>query len=108
MGDTTSTYDGLMILKRINKDTLDLYLDLNNRRDVSSNNLLVICRTKKDCEDAIRSISRNYLNTAKIHMSSLKVNIDKTNIIFIPIKSIRDKIIGQRFKEFYFNEEFNI
>lgn len=103
-------YDKLMNLKRLiesNPGIYSLYKDLNSRKDPRSKNILVICRTIKDAKEAIKMSARNYLDRAKFNLIKLWLKIDDTTIYFLPMSRI-DYVVGLKYKEYYFDETFNI
>lgn len=103
-------YDKLMNLKRLIESSpgiYTLYKDLNSRKDPRSKNILVICRTIKDAKEAIKMSARNYLDRAKFNLIKLWLKIDDTTIYFLPMSRI-DFIVGLKYKEYYFDETFNI
>lgn len=110
MNDTLDVYNSLMMLKRIARnhpDRFNKHKNLEIRKDIKSNNILVICRTKKDCKEAMNFIAKDNLGRCEIHSSSNILKIDGTTIKFISISMV-DELIGYRYKEYYFEEEFNI
>lgn len=103
-------YDKLMNLKRLIESSpgiYTLYKDLNSRKDPRSKNILVICRTIKDAKEAIKMSARNYLDRAKFNLIKLWLKIDDTTIYFLPMSRI-DYVVGLKYKEYYFDETFNI
>lgn len=103
-------YDKLMNLKRLIESSpgiYSLYKDLNSRKDPRSKNILVICRTIKDAKEAIKMSARNYLDRAKFNLIKLWLKIDDTTIYFLPMSRI-DFVVGLKYKEYYFDETFNI
>lgn len=103
-------YDKLMNLKRLIESSpgiYTLYKDLNSRKDPRSKNILVICRTIKDAKEAIKMSARNYLDRAKFNLIKLWLKIDDTTIYFLPMSRI-DFVVGLKYKEYYFDETFNI
>ena len=103
-------YDKLMNLKRLIESSpgiYSLYKDLNSRKDPRSKNILVICRTIKDAKEAIKMSARNYLDRAKFNLIKLWLKIDDTTIYFLPMSRI-DYVVGLKYKEYYFDETFNI
>lgn len=103
-------YDKLMNLKRLIESSpgiYTLYKDLNSRKDPRSKNILVICRTIKDAKEAIKMSARNYLDRAKFNLIKLWLKIDDTTIYFLSMSRI-DYVVGLKYKEYYFDETFNI
>lgn len=103
-------YDKLMNLKRLIESSpgiYTLYKDLNSRKDPRSKNILVICRTIKDAKEAIKMSARNYLDRAEFNLIKLWLKIDDTTIYFLPMSRI-DFVVGLKYKEYYFDETFNI
>lgn len=103
-------YDKLMNLKRLIESSpgiYSLYKDLNSRKDPRSKNILVICRTIKDAKEAIKMSARNYLDRAEFNLIKLWLKIDDTTIYFLPMSRI-DFVVGLKYKEYYFDETFNI
>lgn len=103
-------YDKLMNLKRLIESSpgiYTLYKDLNSRKDPRSKNILVICRTIKDAKEAIKMSARNYLDRAEFNLIKLWLKIDDTTIYFLPMSRI-DYVVGLKYKEYYFDETFNI
>ena len=75
MNDTLEAYNSLQMLKRIDEKHLKTHYNLRSRIDKDSKNRLIICRSKKDCREAIKFIAKDYLDRAEIDMSNLKIKI---------------------------------
>lgn len=100
-----SEYEAIKYLKRLDKKILSMFSDLENHKDGNSKNILIICRNKKDCKEAIKHIANNYLGRCEIHMASLKIKIDDTTFIFTPISDIKNYVIGTRYSQYYMDDE---
>lgn len=110
MNDTLEMYNSLMMLKRMSRNNpkrIDQHKYLEMRRDEKSNNILVICRTKKDCREAMKFIAKDNLDKCKVHLTSGILELEDTTIKFVPV-SWADDLEGFRYKEYYFEEEFHI
>lgn len=104
-------YGTLRTLKHIKKDnekTFNMFFDLESKIHNDSNNILIICRNKRACKEAIKFIAKDYIEKCKVNMSSLTLTIDGINIMFVSITDLEEKIIGRKFKDYHFEEEFHI
>lgn len=108
MNDTLEAYNSLQMLKRIDEKHLRTHYNLRSRIKKDSKNRLIICRSKKDCREAIKFIAKDYLDRAEIDMSNLKIKIDDITLIFMPVLDIDNSLTGYRYKEYYFEEEFHL
>ncbi len=109
MNDTLEMYSNLMMLKRMKPDRISLHLNLQQHIDPTSNNILVICRLKKDCKEAIKFIARDNLGKlSRVSLSSGILKIKDTTFKFVPVVDLYESIIGYKYKEYYFEEEFHI
>ena len=108
MNDTLEAYNSLQILKRIDEKYLRTYYNLQSRIDKGSKNRLIICKSKKDCREAIKFIAKDYLDRAEINMSDLKIKIDDITLIFMPVSEIDYYLTGYRYKKYYFEDEFHL
>lgn len=108
MNDTLEMYTSLMMLKRMKPDRITLHLNLQQHIDPTSNNVLVICRLKKDCKEAIKFIARDNLGECEVSLSSGILKIKDTTFKFVPVVDLYESIIGCKYKEYYFEEEFHI
>lgn len=108
MKDTLGAYNSLRILKRIDDKYLRTHYNLQSRINKDSKNRLIICRSKKDCREAIKFIAKDYLGRADINMSDLKIKIGDITLIFMPVSEIDYSLTGYRYKEYYFEEEFHL
>lgn len=108
MNDTLEAYNSLQMLKRIDEKHLRTHYNLQSRIKKDSKNRLIICRSKKDCREAIKFIAKDYLDRAKIDMSNLKIKIDDITLVFMPVLDIDNSLTGYRYKEYYFEEEFHL
>lgn len=108
MNDTLEAYNSLQMLKRIGEKHLRTHYNLQSRIKKDSKNRLIICRSKKDCREAIKFIAKDYLDRAKIDMSNLKIKIDDITLVFMPVLDIDNSLTGYRYKEYYFEEEFHL
>lgn len=96
------------MLKRIDKKYFELFFNLQNRIDSTSKNRLVICRSKKDCKEAMKFIAKDHLGECKIDSMSNKLTIDNVTIIFIPVSELDYSLVGYKYKDYYFEEEFKL
>lgn len=108
MNDTLEAYNSLQMLKRIDEKHLRTHYNLRSRIKKDSKNRLIICRSKKDCREAIKFIAKDYLDRAEIDMSNLKIKIDDITLIFMPVLDIDNSLTGYRYKDYYFEEEFHL
>lgn len=108
MNDTLEAYNSLQMLKRIDEKHLRTHYNLQSRIKKDSKNRLIICRSKKDCREAIKFIAKDYLDRAKIDMSNLKIKIDDITLVFMPVLDIDNSLTGYRYKDYYFEEEFHL
>lgn len=108
MNDTLEAYNSLQMLKRMDEKHLRTHYNLQSRIKKDSKNRLIICRSKKDCREAIKFIAKDYLDRAKIDMSNLKIKIDDITLVFMPVLDIDNSLTGYRYKEYYFEEEFHL
>ena len=108
MNDTLEAYNSLQMLKRMDEKHLRTHYNLQSRIKKDSKNRLIICRSKKDCREAIKFIAKDYLDRAEIDMSNLKIKIDDITLVFMPVLDIDNSLTGYRYKEYYFEEEFHL
>lgn len=108
MNDTLEAYNSLQMLKRIDEKHLRTHYNLQSRIKKDSKNRLIICRSKKDCREAIKFIAKDYLDRAKIDMSNLKIKIDDITLVFMPVLDIDNSLTGYKYKDYYFEEEFHL
>lgn len=108
MNDTLETYNALMILKRVSERNFILYRNLQNRIDKDSKNILVICKSVKACKEALKFIANDHLDNCKIHLNANKLEIEGKQIVFAPVSKLEDFLVGYKYKEYYFEEEFHI
>ena len=108
MNDTLEAYNSLQMLKRIDEKHLRTHYNLQSRIKKDSKNRLIICRSKKDCREAIKFIAKDYLDRAKIDMSNLKIKIDDITLVFMPVLDIDNSLAVYRYKDYYFEEEFHL
>lgn len=107
MNDTLEKYNSLMMLKRMNPERLTQHYYLQQHKDPTSKNILVICRLKKDCKEAIKFIARDHLGECKANLVKCTLELNDTTIKFVPV-AWADDLEGFRYKEYYFEEEFHI
>lgn len=110
MNDTLEMYNSLLMLKRLSRNNprrIDQHKYLEMRIDKNSKNILVICRTKKDCKEAMKFIAKDHLSDCKANLNTGILKINDTTIKFIPVSYVED-VAGFKYKEYYFEEEFNI
>lgn len=110
MNDTLEMYNSLLTLKRLSRSNpkrIDQHKYLEMRREPTSKNILVICRTRKDCREAMKFIARDHLSECKANLNTGILELNDTTIKFIPVSYIED-VVGFKYKEYYFEEEFHI
>ena len=110
MNDTLEMYNSLLTLKRLSRSNprrIDQHKYLEMRREPSSKNILVICRTRKDCREAIKFIARDHLSECKANLNTCILELNDTTIKFIPVSCVED-VVSFKYKEYYFEEEFHI
>lgn len=108
MNDTLEMYSSLMMLKRMKPDIISLHLNLQQHIDPASNNILVICRLKKDCKEAIKFIAKDNLGECEVSLNSDILKIKDTTFKFVPVINLYKSMISYKYKEYYFEEEFYI
>lgn len=105
-------YDILAMLKRVcraHPREVTRYRLLEQHRDNKSNNILVICKTKKDCNEAIKFIARDHLGECKAQLTKGILKIKDATIIFTSVAGLDEHLLPEcKFKDFYFEEEFNL
>lgn len=100
-------YDRLLMLKRMPEEVLEFYSKLNSRKSEKSKNILVICRTVKDANEALRGMAANCGEGCKINKTRMMLETGERNIIFMPIGRL-DTLVGIKYKEYYLEDEYKI
>lgn len=110
MNDTLEMYNSLLTLKRLSRNNprrIDQHKYLEMRREPNSKNILVICRTRKDCREAMKFIAKDHLSDCKANLNTGILKLNDTTIKFIPVSCVED-VVRFKYKEYYFEEEFHI
>lgn len=104
---TKQIYDELYLLSKFNNLTMIIYHDLEIRKNDNSNNILIICKDEKELNEKFNELIRNNEDKIKKIFSSSKKIIfyNDINIIFKNMNEvINNKLVGLRFKKYYFSD----